>query len=277
MSELYRDFIDRKTNDIINILDGVITPTATAELYRDFLNRKFNDVIAGIGSYIPPVSFPTVSGSIVTFNSQYAGLPLKSCTSLISGYQEGSGTPSPSNPRTLHPFSSGTLTANSDAYTITFGQNIYSGSIDWLKGVVTASQLAIDLGSLTWTYDAEYSRFISSAIDNIRLRGTRRLGFNCEIYQVISDGRPLANVPDYSIYTGVTDNITYLYIHDSTFSGDVSALTTYLTGKYVALPLQNSITIPLGGIQPLTQEGQNNIWADTGNTTLQYIKIGGNT
>jgi hypothetical protein len=144
-----------------------------------------------------------------------------------------------------------------------------------LNGVVTANWLAIDLGSLTWTYDAEFSRFMSSAIDNIRLRGARRLEFDCEVYQVISDGRPLANVPDYSIYTGITDNITYLYIHDSTFSGDASALTTYLTGKYVAIPLQNSITIPLGGIQPLTQEGQNNIWADTGDTTAQYIKIGG--
>jgi hypothetical protein len=221
----------------------------------------------------PSVSYPEQTGSIVTFNSQYAGLPLKSCTSLISGYQEGSGTPSPSNPRTLHPFSSSTLTANSDAYTITFGQNIYSGSIDWLKGVVTASWLDIDLSSLTWTYDAEYSRFMSSAIDNIRLRGTRRLEFNCEIYQVISDARPVGEVPNYSIYNAGTNKM--LAIVDSSFSGDASALTTYLTGKYVAIPLQNSITIPLGGIQPLTQEGQNNIWADTGDTTAQYIKIGG--
>lgn len=222
----------------------------------------------------PNLTFPSLTGSIVTFNSQYAGLPLKSCTSLISGYQEGSGTPSPSNPRTLHPFSSGTLTANSDAYTITFGQNIYSGSIDWLKGVVTASQLAIDLGSLTWVYNSQYDRFESNGISNIYLRGARRLEFDCEVYQVISDGRPLANVPDYSIYTGNTDNITYLYIHDSTFSGDASALTTYLTGKYAALPVQNRIIIPLGGIQPLTQEGQNNMWADTGDTTLQYPKFG---
>lgn len=46
MSELYRDFIDRKADSIINSLGGTITPApANAELYRDFLDRKFDDVI----------------------------------------------------------------------------------------------------------------------------------------------------------------------------------------------------------------------------------------
>lgn len=228
-----------------------------------------------LGRRKPNLTFPTLTGNIITFNSQYAGLPLKSCTSLISGYQEGTGTPSPSNVRNLVNFSSGTLTANSNTYTFAFGQDIYRGSIDWEKGIVTADWLAIDLGSLTWVYDSQYDRYESNGISNIYPRGARRLEFDCEVYQVISDGRPLANVPNFSIYTGLTENLTYLYIHDSTFSGDASALTTYLTGKYVALPLRNSITIPLGGIQLLTQEGQNNIWADTGETTVEHIKIGG--
>ena len=46
MSELYRDFIDGKADEIINSLGGTITPApANAELYRDFLERKFDDVI----------------------------------------------------------------------------------------------------------------------------------------------------------------------------------------------------------------------------------------
>lgn len=51
MSELYRDFIDRKADEIINDLGGTITPApANAELYRDFLDRKFDDVINAIGN-----------------------------------------------------------------------------------------------------------------------------------------------------------------------------------------------------------------------------------
>ena len=51
MSELYRDFIDGKADEIINSLGGTITPApANAELYRDFLDRKFDDVINAIGN-----------------------------------------------------------------------------------------------------------------------------------------------------------------------------------------------------------------------------------
>lgn len=51
MSELYRDFIDRKADQIVNSLGGAITPPpANAELYRDFLDRKFDDVINAIGN-----------------------------------------------------------------------------------------------------------------------------------------------------------------------------------------------------------------------------------
>lgn len=45
----YRDFIDDKANEIITELGGTITPApANAELYRDFLERKFDDVINAI-------------------------------------------------------------------------------------------------------------------------------------------------------------------------------------------------------------------------------------
>lgn len=49
MSELYRDYIDGKADEIINSLGGTITPApANAELYRDFLDRKFDDVVNAV-------------------------------------------------------------------------------------------------------------------------------------------------------------------------------------------------------------------------------------
>lgn len=47
----YRDFIDNKANEIITDLGGTITPApANPELYRDFLERKFDDVINALPS-----------------------------------------------------------------------------------------------------------------------------------------------------------------------------------------------------------------------------------
>lgn len=53
----------------------------------------------------PRLSFPTLTGSIVTFNAQYAGLPLKSHTVALTATQSGSGTPSPDNVRTINGYS----------------------------------------------------------------------------------------------------------------------------------------------------------------------------
>ena len=64
-----------------------------------------------IDKIYPSVSIDTVIGSICTFTDNIGGLPLKSCTSLITGYQEGSGTPSPDNVRPLHAWSGANLTA----------------------------------------------------------------------------------------------------------------------------------------------------------------------
>lgn len=51
MSELYKDFINSKSDQVINTLGGTITPAPSSpELYRDFLGRKFDDVINAISS-----------------------------------------------------------------------------------------------------------------------------------------------------------------------------------------------------------------------------------
>jgi len=55
---------------------------------------------------LPSLSFPSVSGAVCSFDSQYAGLPLKSHSVAVVGTQSGSGTPSPSNPRALNGWSS---------------------------------------------------------------------------------------------------------------------------------------------------------------------------
>lgn len=64
-----------------------------------------------LSSLKPPLSFPSVSGAVCTFNSQYAGLPLKAHEVAIVASQSGSGTPSPSNPRTISGYSAINISA----------------------------------------------------------------------------------------------------------------------------------------------------------------------
>lgn len=59
----------------------------------------------------------------------------------------------------------------------------------------------VDLGSLNWTYDTQYSRFISERIPSLSPRpAVRTQQLVCAKYTSIFDGRPVGSVPDKSIY-----------------------------------------------------------------------------
>lgn len=65
----------------------------------------------------PPLSFPTVSGDVCSFVSPYAGLPLKSHKIALTATQSGSGTPSPSNPRSINGYSAIGISQTDGNYT----------------------------------------------------------------------------------------------------------------------------------------------------------------
>ena len=309
---------------------------------------------------LPTITPETVSGSIVSFNDEYGGLPLKSCTSLISGYQEGSGIASPQNKRPLHAFSSADLyfntinqwdeqweeggisnttgenipnsstirsvnyiTVNPDtAYyfksserlglrfygvnrnyldstvvnntalrvpancttqygndisinypatdtsyhafsgaVFTFGQSIFQGYIDWKRGVVRATHLyTVYNGSEAgWSYSDGVARIV------------KPIGAVTDSLDSYSN---LASATSGGISTnrfrfGSTNLLIDLGI------ATLEDFKTYLSSNnfQLAYELATPIEIPLGGINLLTQEGVNNIFCNTGDTTLEWLKV----
>lgn len=224
----------------------------------------------------PPISFPTVSGATCTFNSQYAGLPLTSCTSLISGYQEGTGTPAPTNVRNLVSFSSGTLTANSNTYTFTFGQDIYSGSIDWLRSKAVIDYIVKTIDENTEGITIANGILLLDDFFDISEDEDSTL---CNYYQRISNRSStsgMSGAPDYSFCckTGGS-NTTRIMIKDTRFT-TVDDYKTWLTTNPVkiSVKLAAPIEMSFGDINLTTIQGTNTISANTGDTTLQYIKLG---
>lgn len=217
---------------------------------------------------LPTITEQTVQGSVCSFNSEYE-LPLFECKSAISGYQEGTGTPSPSNIRNIVSFSSGILTVDNDTYTFTFGKNIYSGEIDWLNGKVTANYVVIDLGDLEWKYTSATTRFYTDDITDISLEAnfTNML---CSIYDVILSSSSFANMPDKSIKRSVSG--AQISIRDLDYT-DVNLFTTAVTGQKLAYELAQPLVIPLGGIHLLAKEGQNTISCSTSDTSVKFGKV----
>ena len=148
---------------------------------------------------LPVITPETITGSIVSFNDEYGGLPLKSCTSLISGYQEGSGVPSPDNVRPLHAFSSANI-----------GQT--SGYGKYFHGLLKGTYGFVDLGDLEWKYTSVTTRFYTDDITDISL-DANFTDMLCSKYDVISSSISFSNMPESfpikflsSLYSGLYTN-----------------------------------------------------------------------
>ena len=156
-----------------------------------------------------------------------------------------------------------------------FGQDIYQGEIDWKRGVVTKTTT----GKIT---------FSSSDIDTVRYED-----YSNNVYRVTMKNAFYDLNNRYLI--GVCNKLTFKSDYNSVNSNNNSIAFNNNNGMQLILrndelaneqdvidfistlecvyPLATPIEIPLGGIQLLTQEGQNNIFADCGNSTVEYLKV----
>lgn len=149
---------------------------------------------------------------------------------------------------------------------------VYGGTLDVTSGVLTVTWGGVDMGSLTWTYDSTYQRMKSNSIADMKKVNTARtLVFMCPIYQVISDGRSIANVPNDSIYASFdSDQKTAVWVHDSNYT-DAGVFKTAMSGIYIVYPLETPLTYQLTPTQISAIVGTNNIFTDTnGDTSLEY-------
>ena len=223
----------------------------------------------------PSVSFPSQTGSIVTFNSQYAGLPLKSHKVAVTATQSGSGTPSPVNERPIIGYNainishSGADTSTPTVYTINLGGTYYGGEYDARTGLFKATHKIANFAdmdiiiSATGIFYVILSDSLIPTIDNniisnmMQWGGTSRTWLNDKTYAI-------APWNDASERFAIKGNGTETTIED---------LKTSLTGTYIVYELATPTTIQLPPC-PIDTFEVNNIWADTGETTAQYIKIG---
>lgn len=187
---------------------------------------------------------------IVSYNTTGGNYTLSPQITLGSGVQ-----------LTFNPYNG--TTAN-----IPFGQTVANGVLDITSGKLDIIWSAVDLGSLTWTYDSTYNRFLSNAFNIDGLPSTRTMKCLCSCYQTISDGRPLAQVPNNSIYNGGGSKT--LIVHDNRFTVGTD-FKTAVSGQYCTYKLETPIIIQLDSITLQALLNENNIWCDTGDTEVKFL------
>lgn len=218
----------------------------------------------------------SVSGRLLTFDTKYA-LPLVSLKLNIEAVQSGSGDPSPTNIRPITGFGgasiyhSGADTSDYTTYTVTWTDagTVYGGTLDINSGMLIVTHAYKKISDLTWYYDSNYTRFSCSPSplpDDTY--GTREVPIISTAYYTVDDGRPIANVPNFSIYGSGTASI---YIKDNRFTSAASFVSS-MGNEGFYYPIRYKQTYNLTPLQITTLIGTNNIWSNAGTLEAEYIR-----
>ena len=220
----------------------------------------------------------TVSGNPISVSDALAR-PAESLVIEILPYQSGSGDPSPDNVRPISGFTGVNIYRESaydpDAdptYSIDWTDSagtVYGGSLDVVSGVLTVDMAIVGLGTLDYTIAS--SGGISTFRNNI---GAKPASDNTQhgitsIYP-FSYTRYIVNMPDKS---WMIDSSGRFYIRDDAYA-TAEALKLAMNGQQLCYELATPLTIQLTPTEIQMLLGDNVIWNDVGDMTLEYLADG---
>jgi uncharacterized coiled-coil protein SlyX len=238
---------------------------------------SIEEITDAIGDMLPT---ETASGSVASFPDGADNIPLESLVVGINPVQSGEGDPSPTNVRPITGLTGMTVNANGTEIPISWESEagtIYGGSLDVLTGVLTVDRAFVDLGTLEWgkaSAETKYPRFYSNSLKGI-IKPT-------DASDTVTD----AICSDYkatdfnTVYRGDTNSVFAVVNVQSGAKGSFSIIDSRfdnaddfkaaMNGVQFCYPLLKPITYQLTPHEAKTLLGQNNIYADTGDTSVEY-------
>lgn len=156
-----------------------------------------------------------------------------------------------------------------DTYTTALGTTVYGGTLDVTSGVLTIDKAIAELGSLTWgmstTLVSGITVFSSSDIADKKLNSA----FTSSQYKYLTSRAELANndggIAQYNAYG------KSVVIRDDRYT-DATAFKNALTSEsaIICYELATPMTVQLTAQEVSTLLGQNNVWASSGDVTVEF-------
>ena len=234
----------------------------------------------------------TASGAVASFPDGADDIPVKDLTIGINAVQSGSGDPSPSNVRPITGWTGANIVVSptEDAqdgttYSVDWTDEagtVYGGTLDVTTGVLTVTRYDLDVGSWGAAYWTEVDA--SNGIFRINISQSNTDGKPRKIYTTAAvDDQGLSNQYKFAFcnnesYTknnlqngqysyGVSGTITYFR---NTSCSTIAQMVSAMNGVHLVYPLATPITYQLTPQEVKTLLGVNNIWAETGDVTVDY-------
>ena len=224
------------------------------------------------------------SGAIATFEDGSAN-PLKSLVVDINPVQAGSGTPSPSNPRAISGWSSVEVTVADDTtdptteetYEISLGQTVYGGKLNVATGELTVDRALVELDGSSdenWmmgSSSGHYRAYIK--IDDIESYSGAYSSISQLYICSIFDNGSWNNVFDGNPKAGMTGQNWGFGLDSFSITTDTELREWLSTNNIqIAYKLATPTTISLTPTQVSSMLGNNNIWADSGDSDVVYVR-----
>lgn len=173
-------------------------------------------------------------------------------------YIDSAGVNYPATDQDYHPYSGQSIN-------IALGQTVYGGTLDVVSGELVIDRAMVDLGSLNWQLSAagtDHERFTYA--DSTLLKGSVCL---CDRLQTTAYSDMYNHIIDNSIAVHPNSQQVEAYVSAYT---DVNSFRTAMSGSQFCYGLATPLTIQLAPHEVNTLLGSNNVWADTGDSTVEY-------
>lgn len=226
-----------------------------------------------------PLPIKTASGAIASFSDGADGVPVKSC--VVSFLPSGGGG-TPSAPVAIVGHSGITLTnkdnmstpTHTDTYTDTFGQTIYGGTRDLTTDKASVTWIMYELnGNAGWARygTTDHSYYYNAGTGDDRPIDQTKLTSIISNIASYNSASP-ASAPDWSILVQGGQRIVVTASSQYSDIDDFKALLNQ-TPIQIACPASAQAQTEITGLTPHeidTLYGDNNIYADTGTTEVEY-------
>lgn len=255
-----------------------------AEALLESLPEDVTELVNMYETLAPLAEEETLTGDIVTFDSSFAGAPIKQIIVNVEPVQSGTGDPSPENVRPITGWTGAELyrEAEYDAdsnptLSVTWEDTagtVYGGTLTInadMTGMLVADRAMVDLGTLTW-----YSQLAGHFFYTINLSSTIKApDSNNDTADIICSA--LKTVPSNALdvtsgaLIGVVTNGN-IRCRFNDMPTDPSAFKTAVTGWKLVYALVDPTTYILTASQISgilsTLYGTNIVWADRGSVTV---------
>ena len=204
-----------------------------------------------------------LNSEIITIPTGKTGVKFKLYSVAIGTYSDfeisiGSVTPD------YHPYTGNT-------YTIAFGQTVYGGVLDVMRGKLHVTWKGSDMGDLSYAYEppstGTYGRMVTSDLNTLIVKSEGSLTPICEKYRAYSNLSAVMNSTD-GFWESAAGNISFT----SAGYTDANTFKTAMSDTKFIYPLATPFDIDLTPVQ-IRALMENNVFADCGETEVEYLKV----